>query len=332
MAQSFHILDTKVDVTPDTDNDWITVTATDHGVPTGASGVILHFQQTGAGFLDMGARKKGSTDTRINTAYSTDPHFMVMIGLGTVDDLDKFELYVEDKTGQKFELIGYTTAGVTFLTNGVDKSTATTGSFVEVDVSSECPNAIGIIIEYVATGWTKLTLRKEGSSDDRLNYCYGHGWAIVGCDASQVFEQKIDSADLDIFVVGYVTDGATFLTNATDISTATTGEWVDLPTLPAGAAIAFVEISAPSIDDDYGLRKDDSVENIYTTAACHCWLVVEALELVIEGKIVDADVDFFLVGHAEVATGWAGTVSGVANPAKVLGVAKADITKVIGVS
>lgn len=298
---SFHMLTTKVDVTPGTDADWITVTATDHAVPTGATGVILHYQQTAAGTLDMGARKKGSSDARVSPPYTTDPHFMVMIGLGTAGDLDKFELYVEDKTKQKFEIIGYTTAGVTFLTNGADKSTATTGSFENVDVSSECPNAIGVIIEYVGTGWQKLALRKEGSADDRSNYCYGHGWAIVGCDASQIFEQKIDNAALDIFIVGYVTTGATFLTNATDLSTATTGSWVDLTTLPSGAAIAFVEIYNTGAGGpfNYGLRKDGSSENIYTDVCWHCWLIVEAASNIIEGEIEDAAVDFFLVGHAE---------------------------------
>ncbi|GAH46488.1 unnamed protein product, partial [marine sediment metagenome] len=311
---------------------WTTVAATDHGVPSGASGVILHFQNKGAAGDTMGARMKGSNDVRTSEPFPL-AHFMVMTGLGIGGDLDKFELYVGDHTEQIFELIGYTTGGVTFFADAKDKSTTTLNEFVSVDMSATCPNAIGIIIEYISTGYQKLALRKNGSEDDRLFYAYKHGWAIVGCDGSQIFQQEIDNIAMDIFVVGYITDGATFLTNATDISTATTGEWVDLTTLPEGAVIAFVEITCIGDATSYGLRKDGSAEDIYGPASCgHCWLIVEALERVIEGKIHDETVDFFLVGHAEVATGWTGKVMGVTNPAKVLGVAVADIAKVSGVA
>lgn len=296
MAQTFFPI-TPTEIVAGAANDWVTMDASGY-VPSGATGVILHCinkQSTGRA---LGLRKNGSTDDRTDDIAGLG-HCWAAIG---VDANRVFEAYVTSTEIEDIYVVGYTISGVTFKTNADDMSLGVTGSWQPINCSTEAPNAIGLIFEIIGGLWKESGLRKNGSSDDRHPYVRDHRWftAIIGCDDSQICEGYIGDTDVDFFLVGYITDGCTFNTNATDISLGSTEEWLDLSALPAGANMGFIEVISTATYN-FGLRKNDTAEDIYRDVSRHVWGIVECdASQIIEGKIENTGVDFFVVGYSEV--------------------------------
>jgi len=294
MAQTFFPID-PVDVTPVTTGAWTDVDISAYA-PAGATGALLHCYNTDYSGWELSLRKKGSTDNYVSDLGAI-THCWAAIG---VDADRKFQAYIGTDSVHIL-LVGYTMSGVTFLTNSVDKSPASLGVWADMDCSAEAPNAIGLIfwIETIAVG-RHFGLRKKGSTDARTNLtnqfnCFG---AIIGCDASQVCQGYRDANGIFLRLVGYITDGATFNTNATDVSLGSTGSWLDLAALPGGAVMGFIEVVNTG-GYNYGLRKNGSSENIIYAAYMHPWAFVQCDSGgVIEGQISNLNVDFFLVGYA----------------------------------
>lgn len=218
-----------------------------------------------------------------------------------VDGSRVCEIYVESTTQVDVYLIGYTTEGFVFFDNAVGKSLSATASWTDIDCSAVAPAAVGLMFDVFSASALEFGLRKNGSTDDRhfdavLHSCMT---ALIGCDDAQIVEGYIEGTNADFYLLGYITSAAeiTFNTNATDLSTATTGEWTDLATLPAGATGAIVEVTASSVLS-FGLRENGSAEDIYRDAYNHPWAFVECdANRIIEGKIESTGVDFFLVGY-----------------------------------
>jgi len=226
-----------------------------------------------------------------------------MIG---VDSSRIFEAYVGHTTNISIWLVGYTKSGVTFKTNADNKSLSDTGSWYDIDCSTEAPSAIGLIFEILGGSSNyAVGLRKNGSTDNRIADTRGHRTfgAVIGCDGSQICEGYIENVAVDFYLLGYITDGCTFNTNATDVSLGSTGSWQDLSALPSGANMGIIEVNDPSPYNLYGLRKNGSSEDFYQEARCHPWGIVECdASQVIEGKIEATTVDFFVVGYSEEVT------------------------------
>jgi hypothetical protein len=297
MAQTFYPID-PVEVTPGTAGSWQDVDVSG-SVPEGATGVILHFINNYASAdYNLGLRKNGSTDNRHPNLHRY-CHGWAAIG---IDASRIFEAYIGHTTRIDIYLVGYTVAGVTFKTNADDKSLSNTGNWYDIDCSTEAPNAIGLIFE-VANADYAYGFRKNGSSDNRYNWSYSRAFPLIGCDASQICEGIIDNTDVDFFLVGYITDGVTFNTNAIDVSLGSTGNWYDLTALPSGANMGFIEVMTVSHLYSYGLRKNGSSENLYYDVGYHNAGIIECdTSQVIEGKIENVEVDFFVVGYAEAVT------------------------------
>lgn len=297
MAQTFYPI-TPTEITAGSANDWVTMDAS-AVVPADATGVILHIVSP-TSTRNVGVRKPGSTDDR-HLDIRGGTHYWTMIG---VDANRYFEAYVESTTDIDIYVVGYTMAGVTFNTNADDKSLGTAGSFQPIDCSGEASGAIGLIWEVVNPEETdrRFGFRKNGSSDDRPldleseNSC----GAIIGCDASQICEGEIEHTDVDFFLVGYVTDGATFNTNATDVSLGGNSAYIDLDALPATANMGFIEVDGGG--DRYGLRKNGESgghADLYRTGFDHPWAIVACdASRIIEGKVASTNVDFFVVGYS----------------------------------
>lgn len=324
MAQTFYPI-TPVEVTPGSVN-WQDVDVSAH-IPEGATGVILHVVNTSpSAAYALGLRKNGSSDNR-TTSFTNTTHCWAMIG---VDASRIFEAYVGQTTSQDIYLVGYTMSGVTFATNATDKSLGDTGSWEEIDCSTPAPDAIGLIFE-ITSAWKQMGLRKNGSSDDRYKYTTNHNCfsAVIGCDDSQICEGKISSTDVDFWLVGYITDGVTFNLNATDLSLGTAVQWLDLTALPdESPAMAIIEV-ASTAGYAYGLRKDGSEEDIYRHCWAHAWGIIEPDSLIIEGKIQNLVMDFFLVGYATAVTitEKTGSDTGSGTDAKALGNPSATLSK-----
>ena len=298
MAQTFYPL-TPTEITPTTAMAWIDVDVSAY-VPSGATGVILHCVATDAATLtSIGLRKNGSTDERTQVFYFV--HNWAAIG---VDAGRIFEAYVGHTTFTDIYLVGYTMSGVTFFTNAYDKSLTALSSWTDISAATEAPSAIGLIFEVIELDitWVSNTmgLRMNGSGDTRVSGTIRHHTigVIIGCDTSQIVEGYIGRASIDFFLIGYITDGATFNTNATDVSLSTTATWLDLAALPANAVMGFIEVTSTAAYK-YGLRENGSTEEIYFNAERHPWAFVKCdASYIIEGKIADVAVDFFVVGYA----------------------------------
>lgn len=267
-------------------------------VPAGATGIFGEIEVI-SGNRNVGARMNGSTDNRTNT-LGNNSHNWFTIG---VDSSRIFEGYASDSAQVKWHVDGYFTTDATFNSNAVDKSLSTTGSWTDINISTDTTGtAVGAFIEKIHGGsfsrfWG---LRNNGSTDNRTNEsstASNHIWGFVGVDGSEILEGYVETTEVDFFLVGYVTTGYTPKTNATDISTSTTGVYVDLPAIDSGATGGTVEVIT-SFTNAYNLRKNGNTTDVYREAQWHHWWIGESdSSQLIEGKIQATDVDFFLTGY-----------------------------------
>ena len=297
MAQSFFPID-PVDVTP-ASGSYQDVNCSVH-IPVGSTGVLLHLVGNTLLDINIALRKKGGSGPASQPIYYNNNHCWTGIG---VDANRVFQAYIES-TGVKIWLVAYTMAGVTWLTDAVDKSPTADSDYHDVDCSVEAPNAIGLIFQITSiTGDAQtFAIRKKGSTDNHIskvtyNSCMG---AMTGCDANQVCQILLQASDIHAYLIGYVTGGATFNTNATNLSLGVTGEWTDLDPIPAGSCMGFIHVYTPWLERYYGLRKNGSAENIQGDTHDTLWAYVECdASQIIEGIIENTAVDFFLMGYAE---------------------------------
>lgn len=298
-AQSFYPLALPVELTVPVAGSWQDIDVKGY-LPTGATGVILHCHNKSGTARGIGLRKKGSTDNRTQTMDGSPGHFWAMAG---VDENRVLQVFSGNIIDIDVYLVGYTATGVFFFDNAYDKSLAVTGAWTDIDLSAECPNAVGIIVEIVASGGAiSAGLRKNGSTDERWTSNRFHSWAIIGCDGAQVIEGKIQDVAVDFFIVGYVTEGAVFKTNGDVITPSTVGVWEahDLSTeAPSGIMLFFEE----TMNRQYGVRKNGDTEDIYTDSMFGRAGVFVACDSgqKIEGKFEDLN-PIYLVGYAQ----WAG--------------------------
>jgi hypothetical protein len=268
-------------------------------IPSGDVGVIVHLLNIDTAAKEVGVRKNGSTDDR-HPDFIANTHGWACIG---VDGSGIFEIYAENTTDIEVYLVGsFSSDMATFQTNADDVS-ITSPSFTDIDISTITvgETAIAAMLDIITATNDEWALRKNGSTDNRPEQSNRHSHAIIGCDGSEIFEGKIDTDTADFFLVGWLTQDATFPRaasdpDATDVSLGSTGTYVDLTSLPSGAGGGAYEIfttGAPT----YALRKDGTSEDLVQAAKRHKFALVEAASLVVEGKISATTMDFFEVGH-----------------------------------
>lgn len=300
-AQSFYPLAEPVDITPVATGVWTDVDVSAY-IPTGATGVMLHIENTAAAGNAIGVRKKGSTDNR--TQLLSD-YFQIYPIIG-VDENRKFQVYRGSNI--KVYLLGYTATGVVFFDNAYDKTVANHSVWETIDCSAECPGAIGIIVEVTSVG-REFGLRHFDSTDDRLALCSNHAWAIIGCDASQRIKGYVWFSLPSVYfhIVGYVTQGAVFKTNGVDKSLTPVLTWEEIncsTECPSGILVFMEVVSTASSNYSWGLCKKGlaDAKRIYRYGI-HQWALVpcdSAQKL--EGAIANTAVDWWIIGYAT----WAG--------------------------
>ena len=197
-----------------------------------------------------------------------------------------------------------------FLDIPVDKSLSAAGAWTDIDLSGDIPaGATGAIFQVInnADSHQNFGLRKNGSSDDRYGRLRlsAQTFAIIGIDGNQKCEGKIQSVDVNIWLVGYTESDAAFFTNAYDKSLSTTDVWTDIDLsgeLPEGAVAAIFEIvnAGSSVERWAGLRKNGSTsgqtEFIYPLS--HIFLAVGVDgNRICEGSIGTTDIKFYLLGY-----------------------------------
>ena len=203
-TQTFYYI-TPVEVTPGVSASWETVDLSAY-LPAGATGAIMRFKNVNESnpTNTFGLRMPGSTDNVTDLIYNN-AQLWAMSG---VDAGRNVEVTLGDVTTMEAWVTGYTTAGVTFFTNGIDKSLGSTNTWLPIDISADPggDTAIGAIVEIDGVWQKDFGLRKKGSSDEV--FVHGrHIWTLVGVDGSEIFEDKVNSTSYGFFVVGYVTAG-----------------------------------------------------------------------------------------------------------------------------
>ena len=278
-AQSFYPL-APVDLTHSTGPAWADLDVSAY-VPIGATGVILHVVKVDpASSFTASFRKKGSTDDfHLDNHTRAGCHKWLMVGL---DENRVFQYYANIAEDIKFYLVGYTGTGVVFFDNFVNKVLGVNNAWTDIDLSSECPGAIGIIVNFQnhsGANIYKWGCRQKGSTDDRRGTgCYAlessQYLSVIACNSSQVIQGWYQSANIKIYVVGYITKGAVFNTDGEDVTPASTGTWTEKTPTATKPCIAFVEICGEFTVEGEGVRKNGSTEDIHRKHA-HGWAPVE---------------------------------------------------------
>ena len=300
------------DITPTRDGNWNDVDVTSFvGTDAGSvAGVLLEIQsEATSGGLTFGVRKNGSSDTYTEEIF-TEEHFYYGIG---VDGSDILEIWVDDANLSVF-IHGYiTTAEGFFLTNAVDKSENTNlDSWEDVDISGDTTsagtaNAIVAFAQVRGDGtFQNFGIRENGSTDNRvasiINADTNLG-TMVGCDASEIFEQWVDTAGIDLFLLGWLTTNATTFANAKDYSTGTTGSYVDVDystDIPASNTGSFIQgYNNGSFGLFHDVRKNgtavDHSDHEYTSLTMG-WIEIDG-DRVAEQYIEATSQDLFLWGY-----------------------------------
>jgi len=293
------------DCAPESTFTYVDVDIGDHGGTNDAVGVqVTLYVPSSDPEATVDVRKNGSADTWGQaTALFHSSVFVVNRG---VDANGVFEVYTTH-LDQEFYVSGEFREPYGFKTDADDVSQSTTGSYVDVDLSSECPDAICALFSRTSTHYSYLAFeRKNGSSDDypgRLLMQLRD--SICGLDVSQQCEIYISNAAVDHYVVGYYSGNAvTIHTNATDRSLASTGSYQDLDALAAGAAYGiYYEFNAQSTYSYQAyIRKNGESEDLYSclygAGGLGYFVECDGSRLV-EGKIENISIDFYELGYGE---------------------------------
>lgn len=301
-----------VELVPAGFNAWTDVDVTAY-VPATATGIVVHLAAPDGVAKEAGVRINGSVDALKGSALSS--HGWTIVG---IDSGDIFELFLEDAATHCY-LVGFTGSSFTFKTAADDISLPGAAAWVDIDLSTEAPNATGAIIVILSSdaALQDFGLKMKGSADNRTNDIQigGISWGIIGCDGSQVIEGWAANGNVDFHLVGYTTANVNFFTDGVDKSLAAGfAAWTDIDCSGdiSGFAthIIFEVIQPGPAGLDYGFRRNGSTEDIRIDAVCHFWAIVECDESqVVQGWAENANVDWFIIGYTE---GY------IANPAELI--------------
>ena len=284
---------------------WADRNITTFGVPAGvATGAVVYINNSDPGVRPWGIRKKGSADARFQN-MSGNAHCWGIVGVDTSGILQ----FRNDNAGipgyVELWLVGYTRTGVTMLTNGVAIGPPGLGAWGDIDLSAQLPaGALGAIVEVYAFGAlpTAWGLRQKGSADNRISNTLNRKnqfTAIIGCDANRIIEGYRDNVNTEFYLVGYITDGATFYLNAVDMTIVSIGGvWQTCPNLvPANGVMAFIEIDAGAGVAD-SVRKDAGFSRLYGVKN-HAWGIVQPnASRQIQAIRTNAATTFSMTGYA----------------------------------
>jgi len=190
-----------VDVTPGTQDAWIDVDLTAQA--DGSDTILCAFflvDESGA-TRNFGMRENGSTDARLALHNSGDLGGAAM----SVDAGEIVEIYA-DGSSTDFIFVGYLKDNFTSFANAKDYSTATTGSYVDVDMSSDIPAGnTGAFLHNHPSDGIEYTFNviKKGAGTDRYYDASDHTYLWIEIDTNRVAEQKIENAAADLWLWGY---------------------------------------------------------------------------------------------------------------------------------
>ena len=311
-STSFTWLGTPLDVSP-AGTGWVQVDVS-ATVPVGSTGVILQVVADAATDYDYGVRMNGSTDDWMvarnddNLKAGTQRFYMVGVDAGRV-----FEVFQDSATITTY-LVGYTGNGVTFFTNAINKSfDAPLNTYQDIDISADtgADTAIAGIFDVnnLASLGRMYALRNKGSTLDlyietRADSFHTH---VVGVNGSEVAEAKIDDAQVDLYLTGYITSGAVFFTTPVDKSTADTSYFdIDItPDIGAddanGAILEYFETGGNA--RRVAVRAKGETYDYYFDMRHHGAFVAIDINNIFQQKVEWQDMDTYLHGYTLASCG-----------------------------
>lgn len=307
------VLAPSIELTFSTTNAWTDCDVSSY-VPSGASCVFLHIicvTTTQSGYY-FGLRKKGSSESLNNRSILRNTHNYLVTA---IDDNQKFQYYSELVTGSgtlRVFLHAYGESEITMLSSRVDKTPSGYSGWEEVDCSTTCPNAKGIIFNVVSETIRQNDLVGIAARGSGYNHCQavGHAtnsyhWAyqtaITGCNTDQkVSIYRVNSNSIiKCYVIGYITDDFVYYTgsDALEQSLNTTGSWTDLPNAIGTDAI-FAIFNVTSSDYlNFDIKRKGSTEDAEsyrrTLYKCQWFCSVCDSDRKMEGKIANTDINFY---------------------------------------
>lgn len=223
---------------------------TNAAIPAGATGVILvaGFAIGHAGTVSV--RKTGSTDTHTSGELGTGRQMLMFAG---VSSSQEFDLWTTTTAGLQLWLIAYLGSEATFFTNSTPL-TALSTAWANYNISASAPGAVAAILSIDSVYGPAV--RISGSSDDFSNDNAGatRQYFLVGVNGSQIFQAKALTAGPVPQLLGYMTSGITWNTNAISRTPGTAGSFEPLAT-ESGAAGYLYHFNSPSTSYDYTVRE-----------------------------------------------------------------------------
>lgn len=287
-------LDTPLSLVAATEKTWLDFDLSAY-IPDGATGVIIRIYNGHYADADVGWRKNGSTDVYKQSIAST-TQIWAYCG---VDENLIIELYSYVINTISFNVIGYFNSDAVFFTNSLQKN-ATVGEIwqdkdISLDIGTD--DAIAVILGANGNLQYNMGFRSNGSTDNRYSAVNRRAGIIVGVDNNKIYECYAQyTTDIFFYMSGYIKENYVVLINATDISLPIANVYSDI-VLPTEAIAGVIEV----VDGNYytfDLRKKGSTIENFKSNSGHNWAVVECdSQKVIEGKIGNTGLDFFLTGY-----------------------------------
>ena len=196
-------LDSAVNKSPAT-GSWLDVDiSADTGADT-AKIAFLFVKNTTLGHKDYGLREKGSTDNRIGDVGN----FHLLGAFIPVDSVEKFQAYIAHADIQIY-LIGWLKVGYAeSWADAKDYSTPTVGSWVTTALA-DLPSGIKGAFLHIwnttqdAEQLYRMGLRKDGETYENCYFTICHEFVWCEVDALKELQQKISSAVMDLYLLGY---------------------------------------------------------------------------------------------------------------------------------
>lgn len=291
---------TPVNVTPGVVDSFQPVDLSAHiGDDSGKVAIAaFHVINTNAESVNIGARKKGSTDAITGTLLSNG-HDVLYVGVAG-DNIAEFQV----AAGVEVWFIGYWTTDEAYaLTNVVEKTINVSETWTDIDISADTlaagtPDAIGAIfmVKNTAALGRTSAFRKRGSTDNRANAVSGGGLRgiVMGVDAAQVCQHMVNfPTSLKCYLVGWIFANAEFPDNAVEYSPNTSdGTYTEedlSATVPAGANGVFYHSYQPgNTPETHTVRKagssygDDQFVNGRTGVTRYSWVEVDPVARTVE--------------------------------------------------
>ena len=287
---------TPVDITPTTTASWVDVDVSSH-ISASATGVMVAFENVNGlnRARNCYIRKNGSTDSRLG-----DPVSGVTTYCCGVDGSGLIEAYIENTVDFTVRLIGYFEGDAVFFTNATTY-TPLKDVWSDVDISGDT-GADTSIAALVNIGESAF-VRENGSTDGRsIGDTHNEATAIIGVDASEIFEVRRDTNSYYAALIGYITGGyVSEGVNATDVTPASVDTWTDLTALGSTDAVGGIYEGYPASIVGTVKKGVTPGSEHKSTASYHTWRYSECDSSQIVQGYFETGGGLYLHGYFEAA-------------------------------